>query len=99
MKNLIFYVSFFWLSIINSQDSIRTIFIDELKTNYNDFVIIEDNIYTITKGDSLVVWNYNNDSFKTLKKNINSIAKNSKNELLATTTDSTLLIKKRSGKN
>lgn len=98
MKNLIFYVSFFWLSIINSQDSIRTIFIDELKTNYNDFVIIEDNIYTITKGDSLVVWNYNNDSFKTLKKNINSIAKNSKNELLATTTDSTLLIKKKKWK-
>ena len=92
----IIFVFCFLINSLSSlaQESSPNVIIDKLKSNYKDFVIIDDNIYVITKGDSLIVWNFINDSYKVLIKNTNTITKNSDNELLITTSDSLLLVKK-----
>lgn len=95
MKILLIVLCFFsTLLTTTAQDSIPVEIIDKLKTNYKDFIIVKDNIYAITKGDSLVSWNYNSDSYKILKKNTNTITKNNNDELIITTTDNALLVRK-----
>lgn len=69
------------------QDSIKPIVYDVLKTNYKDYIVVEDDIYAITKGDSLVVWNIKSNTFTLKSKSCNAIAKNSKNEIFLSLTN------------
>ena len=74
---LLFFISysFFAQEKDNSQQ------INLLNSNYKDFVLNQDKIFSITKNDSLIVWNYKNDSILLIKENVLAIAKNTKNEI------------------
>ncbi|OIQ23635.1 hypothetical protein [Lacinutrix sp. MedPE-SW] len=77
--------------LLIAQDSIPSIKFEALKTNYKDFIIIDNEIYSITKGDSLVIWDIKTNTINGIKSNINTIAKSHKNRLVATTTKGQVL--------
>ena len=91
MKKLVFIVSLLFSYIASSQDSIPSTHVNKLNTNYKDFEIINNEIYAITNGDSLVVWNTKKDAIKILRNNVTAIAKNSNNILYCTTTENDIL--------
>lgn len=90
-KLLIFNVFIFICCSVNSQDSISAIKFDSLNTNYKDFVVVGNDIYAITNGDSLVTWNIENNIHNILKERMTAIAKTANNCLLVTTKNNKLL--------
>lgn len=94
MRALLLIFALLKISLTYSQDSIPSIVFSELKTNYKDFVVVDDNIYAITKGDSLVVWNLKSNSIKQILPTFNNIAKRKNNKLVVTTNSGSILVNK-----
>lgn len=69
------------------RDSIHATQIDILKTDYKDFIIIDKIIYAVTKGNSLVSLNPINENFNIIETDILTIAKNSKEKIVAARKD------------
>lgn len=89
MKNL-FYLLILAFQFSYGQtfnDSITSIQIKTFGANYKDFVVIEKDVFAITKGDSLIKINLNQDKAFLLMKNVGAIAKDSKKRLLFTKND------------
>lgn len=64
-----------------TKDSIVIKNIKVFKTNYKEFEVVENKIYAVTNGDSLVLINIKNSKVKFLDKNVVSIIKNSKGNI------------------
>ncbi|WP_452225643.1 hypothetical protein [Lacinutrix chionoecetis] len=74
-----------------SQDSIPSKKFESLKTNYKDFITVKNEIYAITEGDSLVIWDITSNFINETKPGINNIAKSKENKLFATTVNKEIL--------
>lgn len=64
-----------------TKDSIVIKNIKVFKTNYKEFEVVENKIYAVTNGDSLVLINIKNSKVEFLDKNVVSIIKNSKGNI------------------
>lgn len=62
-------------------DSIPIVPVQLLKANYKDFMVINQNVYAITSGDSLVVFNFKNNQIQMVIPNMKAIAKTSGNAI------------------
>jgi hypothetical protein len=84
-KCILFYflfVSVFTFSQENKNaDSIPASQIKILNANYKDFIVVDENVYAVTSGDSLVVFDLIYDSIKFIKPNVLGIVKTSKNKI------------------
>jgi hypothetical protein len=101
MKSLLFYFLLFCSQTGFSQTSTESISVIKAKTfdtNYKDFVISESVIFAITKGDSLVKINLQNDSQKMLKADIIAVAKSKKNTILIARKDGFIFELKKTAK-
>ncbi|WP_191858614.1 ligand-binding sensor domain-containing protein [Hanstruepera ponticola] len=92
MRILLLFLVILETNLIFSQDSIPSIVFNNLDTNYKDFVVLENDVYAITKGDSLVAWNTQSNKVKLINSNSNSITKNSKNEIFAGLSDGRVIV-------
>lgn len=77
----------FLFSQITIKDTIPVKEIVKFNSRYKDFVVIQDKLYCLTKGDSLITWNLKNDKVTNVQKGITGIAKNCKGSLLLTTSN------------
>lgn len=84
MKNIFYLLilAFQFSFSQTSNDSVTSIPIKIFGSNYKDFVVIEKDVFAITKGDSLIKINLNQDKAFLLMKNVGAIAKDSKIRLL-----------------
>lgn len=80
-KTLHLSILFFSIQLFSQKDSVNAYQIKVLNTNYKDFLTINKQIYAITKGDSLVVFDFEKGNIEKTIPNTFSIAKTSKNEI------------------
>jgi hypothetical protein len=99
MKKVIFISILFISSQLLSQsnlikDSIPALQIKLLNTNYKDFVVVGKLIYAITKGDSLIAINFENNKINFYQNNIKCLIKTKKNEIFVLNDSGDVLLKK-----
>ena len=95
MKNLFYLLilAFQFCFSQTSTDSVTPIPVKIFGSNYKDFVVIEKNVFAITNGDSLVTWNLETNYFQFVKKEIATIVKTSKNNIIVGTKKGLILQK------
>lgn len=92
MKNYIVFILFLTLGCKTySQDSIKVIEFDRFGSIYKDFVIKNDEIFAITRHDSLVKWNILSGESELMRTKVTSVAKNQNGILLITSSSLELL--------
>lgn len=84
-KCILFYFLFISVCAFSQEnknlDSISAFQIKVLNANYKDFIVVNKNIYAVTSGDSLVVFDLIYDRIKFIKPNVRGIVKTSKNKI------------------
>lgn len=98
MKLLFTLLLSFGFLLSFSQDSLPTVLIKKYNTNYKDFGILDDNVFAITKGDSLIKWNIKTDKINLVKENVNSIEITVDEKVIITTVNKKLLTKTKDSK-
>lgn len=93
---LFFSIQFFSQSY-SSKDSVYVTHFKLLNTHYKDFVTIDNVIYAITQGDSLVVLNLKEGKIKFTNHFFSSIALNSSNKVIGVTNEG--IVKEQNTKN
>lgn len=63
-------------------DSVLAKKIKLFNTNFKEFEVVGDEIYALTKGDSLIVFNFKKDKITKIKSGVISIVKNNRNEII-----------------
>lgn len=76
------FFNFYFAQTAIKQDSVFAKKIKLFKTNFKEFEVLDDEIYAVTKNDSLIVFNFRNDKITKIILGVVSITKNHKNEII-----------------
>lgn len=76
------FFNFFFAQTVIKQDSVFAEKIKLFDTNFKEFEVVGNEVYALTKGDSLIVFNLRNNRIYKIISGVVSIAKNNKNEIV-----------------
>ena len=75
------FFNFFFAQTTIERDSVFAKNIKIFNTNYKEFEVVGNDIYAITKGDSLIKFNINSINHKVVSESVVSFVKNDKNKI------------------